>query len=35
MADAAAANGVEKKIVDDKVAQYTADAVQSPVGPSR
>lgn len=31
MADAAAANGVPKKIISDEVAQYTADAVQNPV----
>ena len=31
MADAAAANGVPKKIIDDNVAQYTAEAVQNPV----
>ncbi|KAI9929198.1 hypothetical protein ASPWEDRAFT_36821 [Aspergillus wentii DTO 134E9] len=30
MADAAAANGVPKKIINHEVAQYTADAVQNP-----
>lgn len=30
MADAAAANGVPKKIISEEVAQYTADAVQNP-----
>ncbi|KAF7121593.1 hypothetical protein CNMCM5793_009063 [Aspergillus hiratsukae] len=30
MADAAAANGVPKKLISDEVAQYTADAVQNP-----
>ncbi|KAL4800420.1 class II aldolase/adducin N-terminal [Aspergillus venezuelensis] len=30
MADAAAASGVEKKIIPDHVAQYTADAAQNP-----
>lgn len=29
MADAAAANGVPKKIINHEVAQYTADAVQN------
>lgn len=32
MAEAAAANGVPKKIIPDHVAKYTADAVQNPVG---
>lgn len=31
MADAAAANGVAKKIINDEVAQYTADVAQNPV----
>lgn len=31
MADAAAANGVPKKIIPHEVAQFTADAVQNPV----
>lgn len=31
MAEAAAANGVPKKIIPDDVAQYTADAAQNPV----
>lgn len=31
MADAAAANGVPKKIIPHDVAQFTADAVQNPV----
>lgn len=31
MAEAAAANGVPKKIINDEVAQYTANAVQTPV----
>lgn len=31
MADAAAANGVSKKIIPHNVAQFTADAVQNPV----
>ncbi|KAE8380021.1 class II aldolase/adducin N-terminal [Aspergillus bertholletiae] len=30
MAEAAAANGIPKKIINDEVAQYTADAVQTP-----
>ncbi|KAL3466671.1 class II aldolase/adducin N-terminal [Aspergillus heterothallicus] len=30
MADAAAANGIAKKIISDEVAQYTADAAQNP-----
>ncbi|KAL2854336.1 class II aldolase/adducin domain protein [Aspergillus pseudoustus] len=30
MADAAAANGIAKKIIPDNVAQYTADAAQNP-----
>ncbi|RAQ44435.1 class II aldolase/adducin domain protein [Aspergillus flavus] len=30
MAEAAAANGVPKKIINDEVAQYTANAVQTP-----
>jgi hypothetical protein len=32
MAEAAAANGLAKKIIPDHVAKYTADAVQNPVG---
>lgn len=31
MAEAAAANGVPKKIIPDHVAKYTASAVQNPV----
>jgi hypothetical protein len=31
LAEAAAANGIPKKIIPDHVAQYTADAVQDPV----
>lgn len=31
MAEAAAANGIPKKIIPHEVAQYTADAVQNPV----
>lgn len=31
MADAAAANGIPKKIINHEVAQFTADAVQNPV----
>lgn len=31
MAEAAAANGVPKKIIPDDIAQYTADAAQNPV----
>jgi hypothetical protein len=33
MAEAAAANGIPKKIIPHNVAQYTADAVQNPVRP--
>jgi hypothetical protein len=31
MADAAAANGVPKKIIDDTAAKFTAEAAQNPV----
>lgn len=31
MAEAAAANGIPKKIISPEVAQYTADAAQNPV----
>ena len=31
MADAAAANGVPKKIIDDAAAKFTAEAAQNPV----
>ena len=31
LAEAAAANGVPKKIIPDNVAQFTADSVQTPV----
>lgn len=31
MAEAAAANGVAKKIIPDKVAKFTAESVQDPV----
>jgi hypothetical protein len=31
MAEAAAANGIAKKIIPANVAQYTADAAQNPV----
>lgn len=31
LADAAAANGVPKRVIDHEVAQFTADAVQNPV----
>jgi hypothetical protein len=31
MAEAAAANGVPKRIISDEVAQYTANVAQNPV----
>ena len=31
MAEAAAANGIPKKVIPDEVAQYTADAAQNAV----
>jgi ribulose-5-phosphate 4-epimerase/fuculose-1-phosphate aldolase len=33
LAEAAAANGLEKKIISDEDAQYTADALSDPVWP--
>ena len=35
MADAAAANGVPKKIIPHEVAQFTGEAVQNPVSKKR
>lgn len=35
LAEAAAANGIPKRIINDEVAQYTADVAQNPVSDTK